>query len=127
MTTVNETLAQLRSTIDRLQQQLIRRARRKRRVARGTITYPWGAGGRPAVWPGDGASTDVLYGEVYRLLREAPRSFAELMQLTGGRRGRVSGALVQLQREGKPLERLGTPEDPTGRHRALWRIPGGVS
>jgi hypothetical protein len=58
-------------------------------------------GARAPLWLGvigDTATTPELYALIYRLLQIRPWAFSELMQVTGARRGRVSGAIVELQK-----------------------------
>jgi hypothetical protein len=58
-------------------------------------------GARAPLWLGvigDDAATPELYALIYRLLQIRPWAFSELMQVTGARRGRVSGAIVELQK-----------------------------
>lgn len=47
---------------------------------------------------GDATPTPELNAHVFRLLMLRPFAFSELMQVTGARRGRVSGAIVELQK-----------------------------
>jgi hypothetical protein len=59
---------------------------------------------------GDSTSTPELNAWVKRLVSLAPMTFAQLIAATGARRGRVSGAIVQLQRDPqtrKLLQNLG--------------------
>lgn len=69
---------------------------------------------------GDKTSTAELNAWVRRLVELAPLSFAQLLAATGARRGRVSGAIVQLQRNPqtrKLLQNLG--DDRT----YVWFLP----
>ena len=69
---------------------------------------------------GDKTSTPELNDWVKRLVSLAPMSFAQLLAATGARRGRVSGAIVQLQRNPqtrKALQNLG--DDRT----FVWFLP----
>lgn len=54
---------------------------------------------------GDNASTKDLNAEVHRLINERPMTTQELMHFTGARLSRVSGALIQLQRTERVLNR----------------------
>lgn len=63
---------------------------------------------------GDEAPTAELRAIVVRMVRQRPWTFHELTEATGARRGRLSGVLVALQREGEPLVNLGTER------RARW-------
>lgn len=55
---------------------------------------------------GDKTSAAELNAWVKRLLTLTPMTFAQLLAATGARRGRVSGALVQLQRDPETRKRL---------------------
>lgn len=69
---------------------------------------------------GDATTTPELNAWVRRLVQLAPLSFAQLLAATGARRGRVSGAIVQLQRNPKTrsvLQNLG--DDRT----FVWFLP----
>jgi hypothetical protein len=78
----------------------------------------------PAWFPivGDEAPTEVINAAVTALVRFKPMRFAELMAATGARQGRVSGAIVALQRDPKArIVNLDTPA------RARWFIvPEGI-
>lgn len=63
---------------------------------------------------GDHTSTRELTAEVKRLIMEKPMSTHELIEVTGARLSRVSGALVHLQRTEQQLLNLGTAR------RAKW-------
>jgi myo-inositol catabolism protein IolC len=78
--------------------------------------YNLGSEDRPRwVWVvGDQTSTPDLRVAVEAILRERPTTFAELLAATGARRGRVSGVIVALQREGARIERHGDE------HRERW-------
>ena len=54
---------------------------------------------------GDQASTQALNAEVKRLITERPMTTQELMHFTGARLSRTSGALIQLQRSVRVLNR----------------------
>ncbi len=66
---------------------------------------------------GDEGVTPELRAAVETILRVRPTTFAELLEATGARRGRVSGVIVELQREGAKIENHGD-----GR-RARWFMP----
>ncbi len=70
--------------------------------------YNMGSEDAPSwIWViGDEAPAEELREMVKRLLRLKPMTFAELTLATGARRGRLSGQLVQLQRDGEKLEDL---------------------
>lgn len=70
--------------------------------------YNMGTEDNPSwIWViGDEAPADELRDMVKRLIRLKPMTFAELTLATGARRGRLSGQLVQLQRDGEKLEDL---------------------
>lgn len=55
---------------------------------------------------GDETSTPDLNAHVARLVTLLPMTFSQLMAATGARRGRVSGAIVQLQRNPETRRRL---------------------
>lgn len=63
---------------------------------------------------GDDAPTQVLYAAMERMLAIRPMTFLELSAATGARRGRLSGVIVQMQRNGSPITNLGTER------RARW-------
>lgn len=65
---------------------------------------------------GDEGPTPELYAVVETLLRQRPRSFQELLDLTGARPNRIKGVIVQLQRRDQPLINLGSDRQ------ALWFI-----
>ena len=54
---------------------------------------------------------------VVRMLSERPTTLAELVEALACTRGQASGALVQITRQGRPLQNLGN-----GRH-GLWYLP----
>jgi hypothetical protein len=58
--------------------------------------------------------TPTLAQAVEQLIRLRPMSLRELMAATGARMGRVSGVLIRLQRQGRPVENRGN-----ARH-GLW-------
>jgi hypothetical protein len=64
---------------------------------------------------GDEGPTTELRAAIEDLLARAPRTFQDLMDLTGARRGRVSGVIVALQQEGLVANK-GLPT------RALWTM-----
>ena len=67
---------------------------------------------------GDDASTAELRETLERLLTERPMTLNELIAATGCRANRISGALVQFDRDmGKPVLNLGNGK------RALWFMP----
>ncbi len=55
---------------------------------------------------GDDSSPAELNQQVYRLTSAAPLTFAQLEAATGARRGRVSGAIVAMQRNPKIAKRI---------------------
>lgn len=63
---------------------------------------------------GDETSPEDLTTAVRRLIGPGPHAramtFSELTLATGARRGRLSGRLVQMQRDGEPLENVGDSE-----------------
>lgn len=67
---------------------------------------------------GDHTETQVLINEIKRLISERPMSTQELLDVTGARLTRVSGALVHLQRTETQLLNLGT------QRRARWFLVG---
>lgn len=67
---------------------------------------------------GDHTETQALINEVKRLISERPMSTQELLDVTGARLTRVSGALVHLQRTETQLLNLGT------QRRARWFLVG---
>lgn len=66
---------------------------------------------------GDEAPAEELREMVRRLISIKPMTFAELTLATGARRGRLSGQLVQLQRDGAPLD---TGINPPGARSYRW-------
>lgn len=52
---------------------------------------------------GDETSAEELHEMVRKLITYKPMTFAELTLATGARRGRLSGRLVQMQRDGEKL------------------------
>lgn len=71
---------------------------------------------------GDESPTDQLNAAVAALVRYRPMRFQELLAATGARQGRVSGAIVALERD--PESRLVNLDTPT---RARWFIvPQGI-
>lgn len=58
---------------------------------------------------GPECSTDQLYAAIEGLITDRPFTFAELMQVTGNPRGRVTSILANLERKGRKIMRLGTP------------------
>lgn len=94
---------------------ILKRARAARHV------YNVGSEDRPRwTWIlGDEVPTQTLYAKVERLVSEVPLEFEQLLKATGARRGRVSGAIVDLQkRYGRDkVLNLGTPA------RARWFLP----
>lgn len=79
--------------------------------------YNMGTEDNPSwIWViGDATPAEELRDMVKRLLRLKPMTFAELTLATGARRGRLSGQLVQLQRDGEKLEDLSEPGSRTYR------------
>jgi hypothetical protein len=71
---------------------------------------------------GDKAPTEQINAAVEALVRYKDCTFPELIAATGARQGRVSGAIVKLQRDPKSrIVNFGTPG------RAKWRIlPEGI-
>lgn len=67
---------------------------------------------------GDSAPPHELNSEVKRLIQERPMSTQELIEITGARLTRVSGALVALQRSENQLLNLGS------QRRARWFLVG---
>lgn len=71
-------------------------------------------------WLGDETSTDEL---IYRVLqvisgpKHRARTLAQLEELIGASRSRISGAIVRLQVQGHQVQNLGS------KYRALWWIP----
>lgn len=63
---------------------------------------------------GDSTSAAELNAEVKRLIQDRPMTTQELIETTGARLARVSGALIALQRTENQLLNLGTPR------RAKW-------
>lgn len=59
---------------------------------------------------GDDATTEDLAAAVERMIRDRPMTFGELTAATGARRGRLSGVIVQMQRDGKKLRNVGGTE-----------------
>lgn len=66
---------------------------------------------------GDETATRDLNDHVARLITFTPMTFAQLLAATGARRGRVSGALVEVQKTRKDWQNLG--DDRTYR----WFLP----
>lgn len=66
---------------------------------------------------GDDTDVPTLQRHVETLISDRPMTFPELLAATKARRGRVSGAIVALQRDGQRILNLGTDR------RALWFIP----
>lgn len=73
--------------------------------------------GPPKTRVGDAGPTSELMLAVQHLLRQRPMSFREILEETGARDGRVSGAIVRLQRDGAGVVNLGKS------NAALWFIP----
>lgn len=65
---------------------------------------------------GDNGPTPELAAAVRALISERPRTFAELLEETGARQGRVSGVLVRLQTDDGAVN-LGKA------NRAVWFLP----
>lgn len=61
---------------------------------------------------GDETTPEELHAVVKKLVSSRPSgiTFAELTAATGARRGRLSGRLVQLQRDGEPIRNVGSDE-----------------
>lgn len=91
----------------------LKRAREARQV------FNVGSEDRPRwTWiPGDAVETQELYAHIERLITDRPFWFAELLDATGARRGRVSGAIVSFQHAGRKVMNLGTEA------RARWFMP----
>lgn len=70
-------------------------------------------------WIGNETSTDELIAKVRECITDRPRTLAELSELIGASRPRISGAIVRLQVNGVSVTNLGN------RYRALWWIPPG--
>jgi len=89
---------------------VLKRARGQRKV------FNVGTEDRPRwTWIiGDDTETQAVYAQVARLIAERPFEFAELLAATGARRGRVSGAIVDLQKKGRRVINRGTA------NRAQW-------
>lgn len=81
--------------------------------------YNAGTEAAPAWFPivGDEAPTEIVNAAVAALVRYRPMRFQELLAATGARQGRVSGAIVALERD--PESRLVNLDTPT---RARWFI-----
>lgn len=64
---------------------------------------------RSPYWVGDDGPTDELKAAILRAIQANPNgtTFQELLQLTGARGNRVSGAIVKLQRDGHRIKNLG--------------------
>lgn len=58
---------------------------------------------------GDAGPTSELIHAVSKLLSDRPFGMRELLEATGARIGRVSGAIVSLQRQKRDVRNLGTP------------------
>lgn len=71
---------------------------------------------------GDETSPEELHEMVRKIISYRPMTFAELTLATGARRGRLSGRLVQMQRDGEKLVDKSKPED--GRI-YRWFLQGG--
>lgn len=71
---------------------------------------------------GDGASASEINAAVEALVKFKPMRFPELLAATGARQGRVSGAIVAMQRDGK--SRIANLDSPM-RARWFW-VPDGV-
>jgi hypothetical protein len=56
---------------------------------------------------GDSSSPEELRAQMTRLLTLEPWSFRDLLAMTGCRRGRVSGIIVDWQRTGAPIDYIG--------------------
>ena len=64
--------------------------------------------GRTWLWViGDKTTTRELNDHVARLITYTPMTFAQLLAATGARRGRVSGALVEVQKTRSDWKNLG--------------------
>lgn len=66
---------------------------------------------------GDAVETQELYAHVERLITDRPFTFAELLDATGARRGRISGAIVSFQHAGRKVMNLGSES------KARWFMP----
>lgn len=60
---------------------------------------------------GDDGPTPDLIAAIAGACTEAPRGHAEIVELTGARPGRVSGALVEMRRGRMPLVNIGTEKN----------------
>jgi hypothetical protein len=89
---------------------ILKRARAHRQI------YNVGSEERPRwVWIlGDEAPTREVYAMVALLIADRPFEFSELQAATGARRGRVSGAIVDLQKHGRRVVNRGQA------NRARW-------
>lgn len=67
---------------------------------------------------GDATDTPTLIHTIERCISDRPRTLPELIELTGARRNRISGALVKLQ-----VKRPGSVKNAGTNARALWWIP----
>jgi biotin operon repressor len=65
-------------------------------------------------WIGDETTTDELIAKVHACVEDRPRTLAELEELIGAKRSRISGAIVRLQVNGFPIKNLGS------KYRAVW-------
>lgn len=92
----------------------LKELRKEKKVANvGTADFP--------IWTlriGDHTTTPELIAHIKRLITERPMSTQELVDVTGARMTRVSGAIVHLQRNEKHLLNLGTAR------RARWLLVG---
>lgn len=79
-----------------------------RKLAREHKVYNIGTENHPRwCWViGDKSSPAELNEQVYRLTSAAPLTFNQLLAATGARRGRVSGAIVHMQRDPKIAPRI---------------------
>lgn len=64
---------------------------------------------RSPYWVGDDGPTDELKAAILRCIQGNPNgtTFQEILQATGARGNRVSGAIVKLQRDGHRIKNLG--------------------
>lgn len=62
-------------------------------------------------------STPDLLQLVKVLIAEKPRTFRELLDLTGARDNRIKGVIMRIQQEGATLVNIGEPT------KALWFLP----
>lgn len=67
---------------------------------------------------GDETSTEILMATIIRAIEARPRTLLELVEITGARRNRISGALVKIQ-----VQQPGRVKNQGNNYRALWYMP----